>query len=163
MRPVIVADAGPLIALAKIGQIELLNVLFEHVHIPAKVLFEAAGNSALAGATAVRTFAETFGVIHDDRDSEFVQLLQKEVDAGEAQAIALARELGCSVLIDDRAGRSVAKRFALPVIGVVGVLLQGKRSGHIASVRPCLNALTQARYHVKQGLIDEALRLAGEQ
>lgn len=162
MKPVIVADAGPLIALAKIGHIDLLSALFERVHIPAKVLHEAADNSALPGATAVREFAETFGVIHDDRDSEFVQLLLQEVDAGEAQAIALAKELGCTVFIDDRAGRDAAKRSGLPVIGVLAVLLQGKRSGHLTAIRPRLDALTNARYRISQALIDEVLRLADE-
>ncbi len=162
VKPVIVADAGPLIALAKIEQLALLTVLFKSVHIPAYVLHEAAGNMAMAGAAAVRAFADAHATIHDDSVDPIVQTLCIEVDAGEAQAIALAQSLHCGVLMDDLLGRGVAKRLSLPVIGVLGVLLQGKRAGHVAAIRPCVDALTLARYRLSDALVAEVLRLANE-
>ena len=162
MKPLIVADAGPLIALAQIEQLSLLTVLFTSVHIPAYVLHEAAGNTAMAGAAAVRAFAEAHATIHDDSVDPIVQTLCIEVDAGEAQAIALAQSLHCGVLMDDLLGRAVAKRLGLPVIGVLGVLLPGKRGGHVAAIRPCVDALTLARYRLSDALVAEVLRLADE-
>ncbi len=161
-KPLIVADAGPLIALAKIEQLALLTVLFKSVHIPAYVLHEAAGNAAMEGAAAVRAFADAHATIHADSVDPIVQTLCIEVDAGEAQAIALAQSLHCGVLMDDLLGRGVAKRLGLPVIGVLGVLLQGKRAGHVAAIRPCLDALTLARYRLSDALVAEVLRLANE-
>ena len=162
MKPLIVADAGPLIALAKIEQLTLLKVLFESVHIPAYVFNEAAGNAVMAGAAAARAFAESHATIHADSVDPIIQSLCIEVESGEAQAIALARSLRCGVLMDDLLGRGVAKRMGLPVIGVLGVLLQGKRAGHLAAVHPCINALTLARYRLSDGLVAEVLRLADE-
>lgn len=162
MKGIIVADAGQLIALAKIEQLTLLSALFAEVHMPAYVLHEAAGNLALAGAAAVRVFADANATIHDDSVDPIVQRLCVEIDAGEAQAIALAKSLHCGVLMDDLLGRGVAKRLGLPVIGVLGVLLQGKRAGQIAAIRPCLDALVVARYRVSDALIAEVLKQANE-
>ena len=163
MKAVIVADAGPLIALAKIDQVTLLPALFAEVHIPAYVWQEAAGNILMPGAAAVRAFADAHATIHDDSVDPVVQRLCVEIDAGEAQAIALAQSLRCGVLIDDLLGRGVAKRMGLPVIGVLGVLLQAKRAGHIAAIRPSLDALVLARYRVSDTLIAAVLKQANEQ
>ena len=162
MKAIIVADAGPLIALAKIEQLTLLFALFAEVHMPACVLREAARNRAMPGAAAVRAFADAHATIHDDSVDPLVQRLCVEIDAGEAQAIALAQSLRCGVLMDDLLGRGVAKRLRLSVIGVLGVLLQGKRAGHVATIRPCLDALVLARYRVSETLIAEVLKQADE-
>jgi uncharacterized protein len=162
VKAIIVADAGPLIALAKIEQLALLSRLFVEVHIPAYVLQEAAGNMAMAGAAEVRAFTDAQATIHDDSTDLLVQRLCVEIDAGEAQAIALAQSLHCGVLMDDLLGRGVAKRLGLPVIGVLGVLLQGKRSGQVVALRPCIEALVACRYRVSGSLITEVLRLADE-
>lgn len=163
MKAIIVADAGPLIALAKIEQLALLSTLFNEIHMPAYVLHEAAGNARMAGAALVSAFADSHATIHEDSVDPIVQRLSVEIDVGEAQAIALAQSLRCGVLMDELLGRGVAKRLGLPVIGVLGVLLQGKRSGHIAAVRPSLDALVLARYRVSDALIKEVLKQADEQ
>ena len=162
MKAIIVADAGPLIALAKIEQLTLLPALFSEVHVPAYVLHEATGNLLMPRAAALRTFADAHATIHDDSVDPLVQRLCVEIDAGEAQAIALAQSLHCGVLMDDLLGRGVAKRLGLPVIGVLGVLLQGKRAGHVAAIRRSLDALVLARYRVSDTLMAEVLRQANE-
>ena len=162
MKAIIVADVGPLIALAKIDQLALLPAIFAEVRIPAYVLHEASGNTAMTGAAAVRKFADAHATIHDDSVDPIVQRLYVEIDAGEAQAIALAQSLHCGVLMDDLLGRGVAKRLGLPVIGGLGVLLQGKRAGHIDAIRPHLDALVIARYRVSDTLIAEVLKQANE-
>ena len=51
-------------------------------------------------------------------------LLVAELDPGEAAAIALAHRIDSKLLIvDDMAGRRVARRLGLTVIGTVGVIL----------------------------------------
>jgi predicted nucleic acid-binding protein len=158
----IVADAGPLIALGKIGELALLKSLFQEIHLPTRVLHEATDNIALGGAIAVRDFAQAHVRVHEDRNDEFVQLVRIEIDEGEAQAIALAKSLGCGVLMDDHLGREAAKRASIPVIGLAGVLLLGKREGMIDSVQSRLLALSAANYHLSQTLIAEIIRLAEE-
>jgi predicted nucleic acid-binding protein len=56
--------------------------------------------------------------------------LSLEVDAGELEAICLAREIkATAVLMDDRAGRSAAIHCGLAVIGTIGLLEQAAARG----------------------------------
>jgi predicted nucleic acid-binding protein len=92
-----------------------------------------------------------------------VATLKTQMDAGEAEAIALAMELGDVLLIlDDKKARRVAQQIGLKVIGTVGMLLRGKRQGIIAEIKPLISALVQNDFRISEGIIQEALRLAGE-
>ena len=55
----------------------------------------------------------------------------KELDAGEAEAVALAVELGATLLIDETDGRATAAAAQVPFIGVLGIL------GHCKRRRSC--------------------------
>jgi predicted nucleic acid-binding protein len=56
--------------------------------------------------------------------------LSLDVDAGELEAICLAREIkATAVLMDDRAGRSAAIHCGLAVIGTIGLLEQAAARG----------------------------------
>ncbi|MBK5939083.1 hypothetical protein CCR96_07415 [Halochromatium roseum] len=57
-------------------------------------------------------------------------LAAAEVDLGEAAAIALAQRLGSELLIiDDMAGRRLARRLGLAITGTVGIVLAAAESG----------------------------------
>jgi predicted nucleic acid-binding protein len=52
---IVVANAGPLIALARIGQFDLLRAVYRQVHIPPAVRDEViASGSGLPGCTSPR-------------------------------------------------------------------------------------------------------------
>ncbi|MFF5382692.1 DUF3368 domain-containing protein [Pedobacter suwonensis] len=60
-----------------------------------------------------------------------------DLDAGEASAIALATESGCSLLIlDDNKGSKAAERLQLLYTGTSGIILKAKNVGLITSVKP---------------------------
>ncbi|KAB8318728.1 DUF3368 domain-containing protein [Tolypothrix campylonemoides VB511288] len=83
------------------------------------------------------------------------------MDAGEAEAIALAMELGdVFMILDDRNARRIAQQLGLKVIGTVGMLLRAKQKGVIAEVKPLLTALAQVDFHIAKPLVENALRLA---
>ncbi len=64
------------------------------------------------------------------------------MDRGEAEAIALAEELGANILlIDERAGRQVAQERGLTVVGTLSILLSAKQHGLCAQIRPLLDRL----------------------
>ncbi|MGH8208710.1 MAG: hypothetical protein ACREU6_03800 [Steroidobacteraceae bacterium] len=54
------------------------------------------------------------------------------VDAGELEAICLAREINAAaVLMDDRAGRNAATQCGVPVIGTLGLSCHAAMPGHV--------------------------------
>lgn len=158
---VVIADAGPLIAFARLGQLELLTRVFAQVLVTeevfaectfrldfaeAKPILEAAHNQVIKRCTAPQTHFE----------------LALHVDAGEASAIAAAAEWGCGVLMDDKAGRRMAKNFGVASIGTVGVLVLARHKMLLPGIKPLLDQLTKSGYFLGDMLIASALASAGE-
>jgi predicted nucleic acid-binding protein len=88
--------------------------------------------------------------------------LYSVVDAGEAEAIALASETEHLLIIDDRKGRLWAQRLGVSVIGTIGVIVRAKREGYLESVRAVLEELQAVGFYLTLRLMNEALRLARE-
>jgi hypothetical protein len=86
------------------------------------------------------------------------------VDAGEAEAIALARELHADrLLIDERRGRRLAIREGVAVIGLVGVVIFARQRGLIPSARSLLLRLeVEAGVYLSLDVRDTALASVGE-
>jgi len=161
-RTAVVCDAGPLIALAGCGCLELLLTVFETLHVPQAVLDEATADQSRAGAREIAAFMQTHAQVHADRSDAFYRTLIRVLDRGEAQALSLARALGCAVLMDERLGRRVSIQHNIPVFGVLGVLLQAKRIGKIPRIFPILEAMQGNGYRFTLPLLEKVLMLAGE-
>lgn len=161
-RPVVVSDAGPLIALAGCGLLDLLPAVFDAVHIPHAVLEEASADRSRSGASEIAAFAQAHAQVHPNRSDAIQANAARHLGEGEAQALSLAHALGCSVLMDERRGRQAAMRQGLVLFGVLGVLLQAKRIGKIDRIAPALDQMQTKGYRVSQALIDATLKLAGE-
>ena len=89
-----------------------------------------------------------------------VHALQSELDAGEAEAIALAVELQAELLlVDERRARVVATRLGLNVVGVLGVLVEAKHKSLIPHLKPILGDLiTRAGFRVSPQLYEQVCR-----
>lgn len=162
MKPIIVADTSPLIALAKLQQLQLLPAVFSSIHLPQQVLDEATCNLQRADARLIRSFAHGHFILHDNVDDEFCTKLRQTLDEGEVQALHLARQLDCGVLMDELSGRQVAQSYQIPVVGVLGILLKAKQSGVIASITPLIAELQREDYRLSASLIQKVLQTAGE-
>lgn len=160
---IVASNTSPLTNLAAIQQFELLSRLYETIHIPEAVWEELnSQNTQWPGSTGVA--AADWVEIHNVRNQSLVQVLQRDLDQGESQCIALAVELGADmILMDEKEGRHAAQRLGLKVVGVIGVLLEAKSRGFIKHVRPHLDALRQtAGFYVKDSLYQSVLELASE-
>lgn len=118
----VVADTGPLNYLVLIDAIELLPKLFEKVFTPAAVRAELLDPDApaivRAWAAQPPQWLEIRPVAATIDDPGWYAL-----DAGEREALALARTLSAElVLMDDRAGVAVAQQHGFTVTGTLGVL-----------------------------------------
>jgi len=149
--------------LATVGQLDLLRQIYEKVVIPQAVYSELTiGGGEQPGAKEVQRLGwiETRQVA----DRALVMALRLEVDEGEAEAIALAKELAADLLLlDERRGRAVASRLELRFIGLLGVLIEAKQKRYISAVKPVLDDLVaKAGFWVSQQLYAHVLQAAGE-
>jgi len=106
----IVADTGPIIGLAKIRKIYLLEQFADEVLIPPMVYRELLGKIGPESDEidkALNNFIKTTGLPQTEGD---LQNVISDLDEGEKQAIALAYSHSNDILLlmDDRAGREVA-------------------------------------------------------
>ena len=95
-------------------------------------------------------------------DRSQVEALKIRVDDGEAEAIALASERKCQIVLDDLQARAVGKEMGLKVVGTVGSLVLAKRAGIISAILPLLDDLATNGFYLSEALRKEALKLAGE-
>ena len=83
--------------------------------------------------------------------------LSLDVDAGELEAICLAREIkAAALLMDDRAGRSAAIHCGLAVIGTIGLLEQAAARG-LLELPDTMERLRQTNARLGPELIRAAL------
>ena len=156
--PNIVSNTGPLIALASIGQFDLLRELFGQVFIPPAVHAEVKDEASVAALTAADWIA-----VQAVQDTLAVQLLKEELDAGESEAIILARELSADlILMDERAATRKARTISLRAIGTLGVLLMARDKGLVTSLKPLLDDLRRAGFRMSDALYHQVLHSAGE-
>jgi predicted nucleic acid-binding protein len=93
-----------------------------------------------------------------------VEVLQNDLDTGEAEAIALALELKADqLLIDERRGRTIAANLNLRFTGIIGILVEAKSRKLIPTVQPLLDSLiNQAGFWIAESLYKNVLQLVGE-
>ncbi len=159
--PVVVADTGPLIALALVDGVPLLRVLFREVFVTPEVAKELLagrgrpGERLLEGHPWIQVRAAH---VAPDR------LLVEELDPGESSAIALARELPSAVLLmDERRGRRLARlAYGLEVRGSLGVLVDARRAGLVGPLEGLVARLMKGGIHLSGEVIGHALQAVGE-
>lgn len=160
---IVVSNTSPITNLAAVGQLDLLRQLYEKVLIPPAVYGELTGSSGgQPGALEVQTleWIETRPVA----DRALITALQMELDEGEAEALALAKELAAGLLLlDERRGRAVASRLHLRFIGLLGVLIEAKQRSCLPAIKPVLEDLVaKAGFWIGPQLYARVLQAARE-
>jgi predicted nucleic acid-binding protein len=157
---VIVSDAGPIIIFARIGRLSLLRDVTVALTIPSAVHAEITGTSGMAGATEVADaeWIEQAAVVNRSALESLPHVLHE----GEREAIALAREKGAQLLIDEIRGRQVASRLGIEVIGSLRVLSEAKKLGHLNLVRPIVIETQSNGYRFDRTLIRRFLETMDE-
>src|SRR5215831_2251584 len=162
---IFVCNTGPLIALAKLDRLALLQHLGgTGVFIPPMVykeLWGKIGPEAPLLETALHTFMH---VQQPGKIGQHVEIATASLDDGEREVIVLGASLQEDVVLvmDDQAGRRVAKELGLPVVGSAGLLLLAKQKGLITEVHPLLETLRQQGYWLSDAVLAKVRGLAGE-
>lgn len=152
-----VANASPIIVLAKVSQVRLLEVLSDELVIPSGVAAEIAQGSQ---SDPARNWIQSQGEVYVREPSAHVsQVTAHDLGAGETQVLSWAfRNDGFEALVDDRAARACASSLGIPVRGTLGIILVAKKVGLLQEVEPVFERIVEAGLRIDPDLIDAALR-----
>jgi uncharacterized protein len=151
---IVVADSSPLIALSRVGRLELLKSLYGAIIVPDAVWAELVlDGEGRAGALSVSKSDWILRRTPQHRD--IVKALEETLDPGECEAIALAQELGAdALLMDEQLGRAAAMHLGLRVTGLLGVLLAAKEMELISDAFDLAKAMQSNGWWVADRLIE---------
>ncbi len=158
----IVSNAGPLISLCSINQLNLLKKLFGSIFIPGAVHREIVTHGE--GRPGSREVSEAEWIKKRDvGENAMLGLMLDKLDAGESESIILASQLKADyIILDEKLARRKVGRIELPVIGTLGVLLMAKKAGHIQNVSTLLIELEKASFRVNKEVKSMIIKKAGE-
>lgn len=114
-------NTSVLIALGKLGCLELLPSLFNGLFVAGSVLEEVQRSEVYAEVE--RLMDAGFASVAEASKRELVDVLSSSLGRGEAEAIAVASDVDADlVLLDDLRARRMARRLGLKVMGTLGAL-----------------------------------------
>ena len=156
---IVFSNTTPLIALAGINQLNLLQVIFGRIHLVQEVVDECAEG----GKILVPTLTHLPWVEVIESTPPTLPSLLLELDRGELHTIDMAKKLLADwAIIDERIGRNLAEYVGLRVVGTLGVLLKAKQLGHIPSFSDAVAGMLANGIHYHPALVAKLIKHAGE-
>ncbi|MCK4444799.1 MAG: hypothetical protein KAW09_09660 [Thermoplasmata archaeon] len=156
-----VSDATPLIFLAKIGRLNLLEEIFETVLISEEVFSEVVVEGKEKGhhdAYLVEEFIERGFVLIKQVAIE--KLRDMPIGRGEVETIELAVEEKIrDVLMDEAKGRRIARLHNLRPKGTLWVLTKAFEDDLLSKeeLKNCIQELTRCGYRIREDILVEIL------
>lgn len=151
----VVSNTSPLLNLALIERLALLEDQFTNVEVLEQVWEELREGRAGLEQLEQRRDGGFIEVVTVD-ETELYREFCRQLDRGEAAAIALALQKNRPVLLDEREARATAQRHELSHTGVIGVLLRAPQDGAV-DFRDELDALRSAGFWISDELYERAL------
>lgn len=156
----IIADSSPLISLALIKKLNILEQLYRKLCVPTAVYDEVSRGDQPC-SRELKQFLQ--GKTTHVTNTMAVDILLSDIGTGEAEAIVLALEYQPAlILIDDLKARKLAKMKGLNIIGTLGVLLKAKREGLIGELKPLIVELVSNDIRIGTKIIEMTLQAAQE-
>jgi predicted nucleic acid-binding protein len=142
----VIADTGPIIALAQINQLDILRSLFGEVVLPGSVWAESQAKQT-DDSERIRLAKEDGWIIV--REVTPKQDFSRSLHDGEIEALQLALDEPESLLVvDDQLARRAAIGLQLDFIGTVKVLQLAEQQNLIASAADSIKAMQKFGYRV---------------
>ncbi|MFP4393566.1 MAG: DUF3368 domain-containing protein [Desulfohalobiaceae bacterium] len=155
---VVVSNSSPIIHLAKIGKLELLEALYGQVLIPSEVYSECTYTSFYQKEIYYISNAPWISIVQIE-NTKLLKLLYPEIDAGEAEALVLSLEVNADlVILDDMEARIKARTLELTVTGTLGVLLKAQKLGLLNSLEDEIKKLEKNSFRMSLDLKNRLLR-----
>lgn len=137
MVKVAIVNSSPLIALARIGKLELLRKLFGNVSITGQVYQEIMSKPTYAESIAVKKAVEDDKWIKVHKSEEINGIL----GAGEASSLGLALMLKQPLIIDDKKASFIANTLGLECHGTLYVILLALKKKIIKNKKEAIDIL----------------------
>lgn len=130
---IVVTNAGPLMALAKLGLLHLLGRLYGKVLIPGAVFDEVVLRGIEQGfsdSMQVKLAIQQKFLIVNEVKKQGPEIAALPLHKGEKETLSLALSHNANlVLLDDMLARSEAQVLGLTVKGTLGVIVEGYNKG----------------------------------
>jgi uncharacterized protein len=156
---IVVANTTPIISLAAINRLDILEKMFGKIMIAEAVYNEVKAKQYYGYYEVDNAFIEVKsiqGVLYKD-------FLLSELDLGEAETIILAKELKANfVIIDENLGYKIANNVGLTAIRTLSILLRAKQKGFISELRPLLDEMIAKGRWYSDSVYRAVLIQAGE-
>jgi len=158
--PDVISNTTPIISLLKLSKLEVLKDLYSTIIIPKAVYEEV---QVGINKPYYKDLNQYHWIqIREVADRNALKFFY-DLDAGEAEAIVLAKEVNARlIIIDEKLGRYYASLSGLKITGTIGVLIKAKNAGLVKQVKPLLIELTQKEVWISENLINEVCKLTNE-
>lgn len=160
---IVLADASPLITLARARCFELLHEFYGEVVVSREVHDEiTVAGAGLPGAEEMHR-TNWIRVQPNPLDAPpEVKAACAGLGAGERSIIYLGSALTADlVLIDEERGRRAAKRLGLTIAGSIAILERGASLNRVVDLRSVYLGLLEQGIRYDLGLLDQSLRRLG--
>ena len=159
--PEIIANTSPLQYLHQLGALAFLPKLVGSIIVPPAVQDELSAGRKLGLDLPDIQALDWISVRLPS--SSVTPPLVTALGAGERQVLTLALETADAIcILDDALARRIAGVLKLRITGTLGILIDAKRYGLIAAVRPQLDQLQSLGFRVAAHTRAAVLKMSGE-
>ncbi|GIV17201.1 MAG: hypothetical protein KatS3mg022_2636 [Armatimonadota bacterium] len=160
-----VVDTSVWIALSFAHHVDLLPPFFAKVYLPQSVYQEILRGEQRVGSAELHQVTGSW--LDLVRSGPVPADIPSALGMGEREALSIALRASRSrervvVLLDDLLARRWAQQHNIPVLGTLGILKLARETGVVPSLRPLLEKLSEAGFHMKHDLYIRIMRQVGE-
>lgn len=153
-------NSTPIISLAVLDDLYLLDGLYPEIYIPLAV-FKEVTKRGKKKASAIEAWGKN--KVREIINADAVSGLKLSLDEGEAEVIVLSQEIKADlVIIDEDKARKIARLYKFNVTGTIGILLDAKKHGKINLIKGKLKKLIKEGIYISDELYKTACLLADE-
>jgi predicted nucleic acid-binding protein len=166
----VVSDAGPLIHLAQIGQLQLLKNLFKRISITAKVKNETVDEGINHGFVDAQIIGKaiqdgwiTVEYVCEHQSGSIDRLVTGEnISHADAETLLVAKNKNAELLVDDKVVAGLAKMYGLSIWNTWTILLESLGEGliEIQDINSAIEELGQKRHKLSEKQAEEILKAA---
>lgn len=155
----VLVDASTLIALANIGELDLLKKYNGRISITEKVKEEFSRGEGAEYTRLENTIGDWIDVLPTPEEDHYSEL--KGLDSGERSILSYAKSIDDDIvlILDEKEARAVAKAEGFDFTGTLGLIVYLSENGSISKEkgREIVKKLAKSEFRMTVGLYDWAL------